>query len=309
VDVSEYRRQVEAEVEQAASRAVTAPGDEADLDAAATLLRDPDADPARLRAALQVVGLNIDERPELFDLLLELLQDTGRPLDQRLSFLGALQEIALHIAEFPAKRPGYLEALRAVVDDPSAELRRAAIGALAREKDEYVQRRLLDGLEGRSKALVRPAEAIALLGYDVHAEHVPLLRRIVADPPNRAAKIEALRVLGADPSSRDLLLKVMEDKGENPVVRRIAAVALEAAAPGDAHERARRIALDDEEDAQMQALAINWLSLFADPSALGEDEELDRRVERLRSESRSRNVKRACAAYLARRGPASATAR
>jgi HEAT repeat protein len=323
VDVSEYRRQVEAELEQAAREQVSfrellagaresgggpaagasaAPGDEDDLTAAVGILRDPDAEPGLRNAALQVVALNIDERPELFDTLLELLRDTSRPIDQRLATLGTLQQIAIRIVGFPEKRPLYLDALRAIVDDPSAALRRQAIAILAREKDEYVQRRLLDGLEKRSKALVPPAKAIQFLGYDVHAEHFPLLRRIVEDPPNRAAKIEALRVLAADPSSGDLLLKVMEDKGESPEVRRVAAVALGSLAPDVAQRHARRIALDDGEDDQLRATALNMLSVFTDPETLSADDELNRCVDRLRAESGSRTVKQASAAFIAKRG-------
>lgn len=311
MDVSEYRRRVEAELEKAARDQVSsrdllagarASGDEDDLTAALGVLDGPDAEPALRNAALQVVALHVDDRPELFDTLLELLRDTGRPLDERLAVLSTLQQIAIRIVGLPEKRPLYLDALRSLVDDPSAELRRQAIAILAREKDEYVQRRLLDGLEKRSKPLVPAAKAIQLLGYDVHAEHFPLLRRIVEDPPNRAAKIEALRVLAADPSSGDLLLAVMQDTDENPEVRRIAAVALGSAAPDDVQRPARRIALDDGEDDQLRALALTMLSLFADPETLSGDDELNRCVDRLRAESGSRTVKQASAAFIARRG-------
>jgi hypothetical protein len=324
MDVSEYRRQYEAELERAAreqvsfrdllktaqdprasrDRAATvAPSDEEDLTAAADVLRDPDADPALRSAALQVISVNIDERPELFDTLLELLRDASRPVDHRLAILNALQEIAFRMVAFPAKRPDYLDALRELVDEPNADLRRRAIGILAREKDEYVQRRLLDGLERRSKALVPPAKAIQFLGYDVHAEHFPLLKRIVENPPNRAAKMEALRILASDPSSTDLLLKVLKDKSENSEVRRISAVALQSVAPDQSEQQARRIVLDDEEDDQLRALSLNTLSLFANPATLSRDNELNRCVDRLRAESRSRDVKRASAGYIAKRGP------
>jgi HEAT repeats len=323
MDVSEYRRQYEAELERAereqvsfrdlvktargprarrAQAAPAAPQYEDDLTAAAGVLRDPDADPALRSAALQEINVNIEERPELFDLLLELLRDASWPADQRLAILSTLQQIAFRIVAFPAKRPDYLDTLRALVDDPNAELRGEAIGVLAREQDEYVQRRLLDGLKKRSKALVPPAKAVQLLGYDVHAEHFPLLKEMVKDPPNRAAKIEALRILASDPSSKDLLLKVLRDKSENREVRLTSAVALQSVAPDQAERQARRIVLDDEEDDQLRALSLNTLSFFANPATLGKDDELNRRVEQLRTESGSPNVKRACATYLAKRG-------
>lgn len=322
MDVAEYRRQVEAELERAARERVSfrellgearaqetsreeaaaiAPGDEDDLAAALGLLRDPSADATLIGAALRVVSAGVDDRPDLFDALLEMVLDSARPVAQRRAILSALQQIAIRLIGFPAKRPQYLETMRALVDDPDADLRRRAIGILAREKDEYVQGRLLDGLRKRSRALVPAAKAIQFLGYDVHAEYFPLLRDIVENPPSRAAKIEALRVLAADPSSADLLLEVLRDRDEPPEVRRISAVALQSLAPDEVQRQARRMVLDDDEDDQLRALSLTTLSLFADPATLSDDRELNRRVEQLGAESGSRGVRRASAAYLAKR--------
>src|SRR5437667_255576 len=91
----------------------------------------------------------------------------------------------------------------------------AAATSSAGDEDEYVQRRLIEGLERRSKALVPAAKAVQLLGYDVHAEYFPLLRQIVRQPPTRAAKREAVRLLGADPASKQLLLDLFKDKRES----------------------------------------------------------------------------------------------
>src|SRR5262249_35173350 len=181
MDISEYRRQLEAELEQAArqqpsfrdllgrSRRDAGPNTPAssqgspagdDLAAAIAVLRDGEADEQLRSAALQVISGAAAERPELIDILLEILRDDARPADLRIAVLDVLQQISFRIAAFPAKRPDYLAALRSIIDDPDAELRRRAIGILAREKDEYVQRRLIDGLEGRSEALVPTEKAI-----------------------------------------------------------------------------------------------------------------------------------------------------
>jgi hypothetical protein len=122
------------------------------------------------------------------------------------------------MVQFPGKRPDYLATLRSIIEDPDAQLRRRAIGILAREKDEYVQRRLIEGLEQRSRALVPAAKAIQFLGYDVHAEYFPLLRRIIEQPPSRAAKREAVRLLSADPAATDLLVTLLNDKQQDPEV-------------------------------------------------------------------------------------------
>jgi hypothetical protein len=189
---------------------------------------------------------------------------------------------------------------RAVIEDPDVRLRRRAIGILAREKDDYVQRRLLEGLERRSRALVPAAKAIQFLGYDIHAEYFPLLRRIIAQPPSRAAKREAVRLLAADPTAGDLLLTILNDRGEDPEVRRLSGIALQSLAPDRFEAEARRIVLDDDEDDDLRAMSITSLTHFANPAAMRQDDQLNRRIEQLRSESDSRPVQRATAGYLSK---------
>jgi hypothetical protein len=321
MDISEYRRQSEAELEQAArqqssfrdllerSRRDAGPNAPAssqgspagdDLTAAIAVLRDGEADERLRSAALQVISGAVDGQPELFDILLEVLRDAARPADVRIAVLDVLRQISFRMAAFPAKRPDYLAALRSIIDDPDAELRQRAIGILAREKDEYVQRRLIDGLEGRSKALVPTEKAIQYLGYDVHAEYFPLLRRIVEHPPTPAARTEAVRLLAADPSSTDLLLAILSDKGESSDVRRISAIGLQSAAPDQFEEQARRIVLDDDEDDQLQAMSITALTHFADPEALSRDDELTGRIAQLRTKPPSGEVEQAAASYLSK---------
>jgi hypothetical protein len=322
MDISEYRRQIEAEVEQAARQpsfrdllersrrdaeprtAAASQGSSADddLTAAIGVLRDDEADEPLRSAALQVISGAVEERPELIDTLLEVLRDAARPADVRMAVLDGLQQISFRMAAFPAKRPDYLAALRSIIDDPDAQLRQRAIGILAREKDEYVQRRLIDGLEGRSEALVPTEKAIQYLGYDIHAEYFPLLRRIVEHPPTPAARTEAVRLLAADPSSTDLLLTILSDKGEDRDVRRISAIGLQSAAPGQFQEQARRIVLDDDEDDQLQAMSITALTHFANPEALSRDDELTGRIQQLGTESPSQEVKQATASFLSKHG-------
>ena len=322
--VSEYRRQMEAEAEAAAREepafksalrkagpsgragggafptSTATEGD--DLSIALGVLADSDADIERFTAALQAMSLEVDDHPELIDTLLEYLGDAAKPPSRRLAVLNLLQEISFRMVGFPAKRPEYLAVLRSIIEDPDSQLRRVAIGILAREKDDYVQRRLVDGLEGKSKALVPAAKAIQFLAYDVHSEYFPLAKRIVEKPPNRGAKVEAVRLLAADPSAKDLLIGILGDRTEKPEVKMAAAVALQSLDPEEFERQARRIVLDDDEDDQLRALSLNALTYFGNPAARAEDDELARRVEGLNSQSRSRSVKKAAAGYLAKRG-------
>ena len=322
--VSEYRRQMEAEAEAAArsepafKRALRKAGPAGragggasptttategdDLSIALGVLVDSDAPSEQFTAALQAMSLEVDDHPELMDTLLEYLGDAAKPTDRRLAVLNLLQEISFRMVGFPAKRPEYLAVLRSIIEDPDSQLRRVAIGILAREKDDYVQRRLVDGLEGKSKPLVPTAKAIQFLAYDVHSEYFPLAKRIVADPPNKGAKVEALRLLAADPSAKDLLVRILAGRNEKPEVKMAAAVALQSLDPGEFERQARRIVLDDDEDDQLRALALNALTYFGNPAVRAEDDELARRVEGLNSQSRSRSMKKATADYLAKRG-------
>ena len=322
MDISEYRRQFEEELEQAARQptfrdqvarsrqgaesraAVASPGSAADdvLAAAIAVLGDDEADEQLRFAALQVISSAADEQPDLIDTLIGVLRDTGRPADVRIAVLDTLQQISFQTAAFAARRPDYLAALRSVVDDSNAELRQRAIGILARENDEYVQRRLLDGLEGKSGELVPTAKAIQYLGYDIHAEYFPLLRQIAEKPPTPEARTEAVRLLAADPSSAGLLATILGNRDENPDVRRLSAIGLQSAAPDQFREHARRIVLDDDEDDQLQAMSITALTHFADPETLTGDGELTERIQQLRAESSSPEVKQATAGYLSRHG-------
>jgi hypothetical protein len=324
MDVSEYRRQVEAEVE-AAERTEPAfmeilrnarpsgsagegafdastPTEGDDLSITLAVLSDSDANEEAFTAALQAMSLEVDDHPELIDTVLEYLGDASNPPHRRLAVLNLLQEISFRMVGFPAKRPDYLAALRSIIDDPDSQLRRVAIGILAREKDDYVQRRLVDGLEGKSKVLVPAAKAIQFLAYDVHSEYFPLAKRIVEKPPNRGAKVEAIRLLAADPSAKDLLVGILVDPSEKPEVKMAGAVALQSLDPEEFERQARRIVLDDDEDDQLRALSLTALAYFGNPATQSEDEELARRVESLNSQSRSRSVKKAAAGYLDKRG-------
>lgn len=321
MDVSDYRKQYADELEEAAKRrssfwelsqersaagrrgvAAEAAGlaHVDDVAAALDVLSDRKADPELRTVAVRVIGGSVRGRPELIDRLLELLRDESEHSDVRHAALSALQTATFLAGLFAQKRPDYLDTLRSITDDHDVELRRRAIGILAREKDEYVQRRLLEGLEDRSKALVPAAKAIQFLGYDVHAEHFPLLRQIVEHPQNRAAKKEAVRLLAADPGSRDVLAELLGDKDESHDVRNISAIGLQSLAPRRFEEIARRIALDEDEDDRLRATCINALGRFANPAAYREDGELTASVERLQRKSPSPQVKRATRDYMAK---------
>jgi hypothetical protein len=256
---------------------------------------------AELRAsALHAIDIEVGKRPDLIDMVVGLLGDSAEPEVLRLAALRVLQQISFSGSAFYQKRPEVFDALRAVIDDQDASLRQEALEILAQNYDEYAQRRLLEGLEDSSQALVSPEKAIQLLGYDIHAEHYPILRDIVQNPPSPEAKEEAVRLLAADPTSKELLTALLKDKDERREVRNASAAALQSLAPAEFEEQAKEILYDTEEYNDLRATAINALTLFADQEALDQDPELIGRIEQLREEAPSKEVERTANRFLRR---------
>jgi hypothetical protein len=326
MDVSAYRERYLAELEQAEQRrprfrdrmAAAAPpvgqaagragaepfgvGDADDLNAASTVMDDRDRDVPLRAEAIQVVGAAVGERPELLDRLIEMLRDPSEPTALRLAALAVLQQSSFQSAMFAPRRPEYMAALRSVVDDRDPTLRRRALGILARARDEYAQRRLLEGLERPSRALVSAAKAIQMLGYDVHAEYFPLLRRIVEHPPTATARREAVRLLGADPAAKELLTGIFRDKREGREIRNISGLALQSLDPERFEALAREVVLDDDDDDQLRSTCLTALAHFASPAVVGQDGELTRRVEQIGRRSTSPALRQASRSYMAKYG-------
>jgi len=232
---------------------------------------------------------------------LNVLRDRSQPIKVRLAALQSLQAATFSVIEFEPYREDYLAALRELVDDPDAELRQRVLGILSREKDGYVQKRLLEGLQDTSKALVPPEKALQLLSYDVHAEAYPVAREIVNAPPNPEAKREALRLLSADANSAPVFEKLLRDKGEDRDIRQISAAALQAVKPKRFQEQARELLLDDKEYDDIQATALTALAQFGDEKAVAKDQKLMDRVDEL-GKGKSAKVKKTAKRFMSRYG-------
>lgn len=232
---------------------------------------------------------------------LGVLHDQKQPIKVRLAALQSLQAASFSVIEFEPYREEYLATLRQIMDDPDEELRQRVLGILAREKDGYVQKRLLEGLRDPSLALVPPEKALQLLSYDVHAEAYPVAREIVKEPPNPEAKREALRLLSADANSAPVFEKLLRDKEEDRDVRQISAVALQAVKPKRFQEQARELLLDDKEFDDIQATALTALAQFGDEKAVAKDSKLMKRAEEL-GNAKSAKVKKTAKRFLMRYG-------
>jgi len=232
---------------------------------------------------------------------LDVLRNRKQPIKVRLAVLQSLQAATFSVIEFEPHREEYFATLRELVDDPDEELRQRVLGILARENDGYVQKRLLEGLEDPSKALVPPEKALQLLSYDVHAEAYPVAREIVNAPPNPEAKREALRLLSADAKSAPVFEKLLRDKNEDRDIRQISAAALQAVKPKRFQEQARELLLDDKEYDDIQATALTALEQFGDEKAVAKDQKLMDRVDELGT-SKSAKIKKTAKRFISKYG-------
>jgi hypothetical protein len=256
---------------------------------------------ARRVAALAETPSAICDSDASLQALLKVLRDRDEPIKVRLAALQAIQAASFAVVAFQSCRGDYIAALRRVADDPDQELRQRALGILAREKDGFAQKKLIDGLRDPDKALVPPEKALQLLAYDVHAEAYAVAREIVSNPPNDAARREALRVLSADATSAPMFETLLRDKKESSEVRQLSAAALQALTPQTLQSRAREIVLDTSESDDIQATSLTALTQFGDAGAVAKDAALLARVNEL-SGAGSATVKQTARRLLNKQG-------
>jgi hypothetical protein len=252
-------------------------------------------------AALREVPLAVCESDKDLQSMLNVLRNQSEPIEVRLAALQSLQAASFSVVAFESCRADYIATLRKVATDPDPELRQRVLGILAREKDGFVQKKLLDGLQNPDKALVPPEKALQLLSYDIHAEAYPLARSIVSKPPNDEAKREALKLLAADAKSAPIFEKLLRDKGESAEVRQICAAVLQALKPEKLQENAREILLDDSDYDEIKATSLTALTQFGDEAAVAKDETLKKQVNRI-SKKGGAKVKRSARQFLTKYG-------
>lgn len=230
--------------------------------------------------------------------LLAVVRNTEEPVEVRLEAINALATAAFAVAAFEPYRNDYIATLQEVADDPNPEIREAALGLLAGQKNKFAQKKLLEGLKKPDKALLPPEKALQLLSYDVHTEAYAVARKVVEDPPNELAKQEALRLLAADPKSTKLFEDVLRDKEEKRAVRQVAASALNALSPDKLEDHAKDILLDDSEYEDIQATSLTALRQFADQEEIAKDEELMKSVRRMSATAKSPKYKKSAKEFL-----------
>jgi hypothetical protein len=231
--------------------------------------------------ALTEAPLALCKNDKNLQAVLKILSSKDEPVKVRLAALQSLQAASFSVLEFESCRSDYISTLRGIAEDPDPELRQRVLGILAREKDGFAQKKLLEGLENPEKALLPPEKALQLLSYDLHSEAYSVAREIVSKPPNPIAKREALRLLSADASAAPMFEKILRDKAELRENRQISASALQALKPEKLQEHAREMLLDNSEYVDIQGTSLTALRQFGDDEAVAKDEALLKSVDRL----------------------------
>lgn len=227
-----------------------------------------------------------------------VVADPDEDGEVRRAALSAIEANSFKTVQFRRYAADYHEALRIAATDQDAHLRTEALDILALSKDPYAQQLLVDGLRNPREALVRPVQAVRMLGYDVHAEHYALLREIVESSKQPTLRRAALRLLAADSGSRSLMRRIATDKSEDKTARTTAAVALQSLAPADFAEVARTVVLDDDEDNDLRATVIS--AMTHGPTRPGRD--VTRKVQEIDASPRgSRQLNRAARTFTTAR--------
>ena len=291
MDVAEYRRRYEAELAKAAP--AKAPG------RAAKRARGADKAPSAAERADAIAAAPLDEKglAEQVAELLATLRDPDEPLTVRMAALQALGALDFLGPRFAPFRADYKQVLRDVATDPQRELRESVLELLAIDKDPYAQELLVRGLKRPKDALVPEAKAIQFLGYDDHAEFVPLVRQVYKRAKG-AAREEALRVLATDPKSEKLFARLLKDKAEKRTIRRISASGLQSLNPEAFEKTARKIVADETDDDDIRATSLSALAHGREARETPADPKLVDTVQKLGKKRRSPAMRSSIRRYL-----------
>ncbi|MEO6914941.1 MAG: hypothetical protein ABI151_04155 [Chitinophagaceae bacterium] len=219
--------------------------------------------------AIAAIGANSD----YIQICMSLLSDTGEPEELRKAVLTLLATLIFSSGIFNSQRAAYLSILRTLLDDDSSSLREMAAAELAKVKDGVVQERLLKGLKGEATPIVSTIMAMQLLGFDLHAEQFPVVKKILQNPAtDEPTKLQAIRILGNDPDSRQLLVDLMLDKNQPGEIRMTSAASIQVSHPESFIKLAKPILLDETESNDVQAVVLTGLLLNHDKAAVYDDE-------------------------------------
>lgn len=237
--------------------------DKNSIEKAIAILKNNDNDAGIRVLALSrlLEAISLDET--LIRYVLQLLEDKKAPADLRKEALRTIETISFTSPIFPSLKPDIIQVFRGLITDHEQEIRRDAIAYLAKSKDEFVQRALINGLQKPEEALVPEELAVHFLGYDIHAGIYPLLQEIVKKSSNNNSRSEALYLLAGDPLAKSLLLDIFNNRRERFDIRKNSLMALRHQSPTDFLDIAQKTVIDDQESENIRAISLNAISQYS----------------------------------------------
>ncbi|GGH72529.1 HEAT repeat protein [Filimonas zeae] len=266
---------------------------------AMALFNDKQEQPVVRRLALQKITGAIGDNKTYVENILAVLNDETAPAELRKSVLTALQTLDFSSNAMIAKRSDFKVVLRKLLDDDDPELKAMSAEKLALQKDEYVQRRLLKGLQEKDESLVSAAKAIQLLAYDAHANYYPVVRSILSnEATDSITKVEAIHALAFDQESKPLLQNLMQNKTQLKQIRVSSATAMELGHVNDFIAAAKRIVLDEDDYDDIRIACLSSLAHQPDKDEVFNDDQFVQKISLAKNLTGIKNLKKMSELYL-----------
>lgn len=233
-------------------------------------------------------GLALDTGAKALRQALDILGDTDETPSRRMEALRVLQAATFADKQFDAVRADYTATLRKLVHDPHADLRQRALGLLARNRDDFAQTTLLEGLRHPDKAVVAAGDALAYLSYNQHAGVQSIARQLFKESKDHVVREQALRVMASDPASRAAIRTALADKNEPVSIRQMSAAALNALDPQALQDWAGKAVLDKNESEDIVATGLTAMNQFGDTERMSGNAALRKRIGEMRTKGSGR---------------------
>jgi hypothetical protein len=254
MDVKDYRKAYEAELAAPAAAAESS-------GASNTFGAAVAPDDANRLTEIQRAPLGRDDFGEKIPALIATLRNAAESTVIRLAALRALRSAMFLGEHFAPFRADFLETLRQLAQQGTDPLLcEGALAVLAAEKDPAAQQQLRRGLQEPQSALVSPATALQLLGFDDHANLAELALDIFNKTADLVVKEAALRILATDAKSQELFTKLLQDKTQPQSLRALSAAGLNFLDPQKFAAVARNIVMDNNDFEDIRATALGALA-------------------------------------------------
>jgi hypothetical protein len=234
--------------------------------------------------------------------LLATLLNEAEVTAVRLAALRALRTAAFLSDQFAPYRAAFLDALRQLIrPGTDAQLCKDALGFLASEKDAAAQQQLRQGLQDPQAALVPPATALQLLGFDDHANLAEIATEVFHKAKDDlAAKEAALRVLATDVKSQDLFANILQDKSQPRSLRALSATGLNFLDPKKFSDIAQKIVKDHTDYEDIRASTLGALVNTPLHQAIRDSAGFLDEIKNLSAQSPLSNLREAAGRFLGR---------